>query len=391
MSARRVLVLGSTGSIGVQALEVLLEARHGSGAELELVGLAAGTSWETMLAQASAFDVRHVHVADVEASARARDSITRANAPIHVHPSVPELIDAVDPDLVLNGIVGFAGLEATIAALDRGIDVALANKESLVAAGALCVDIAERTGASIIPVDSEHSALQQCLAGSEPEEVESLVLTASGGPFRGRSRAELVDVTVAQALDHPTWAMGGKITIDSATLMNKGLELIEAMVLFDLPEAQVETIVHPDSIVHSLVRHRDGSLLAHLGWPDMRVPIAWALHHPIRPAVAAARRLDLASMPALAFEEPDLDTFQCLALARHAARAGGGAPCVLNAANEVAVAAFFAGRVGFLGIADVVASTLETMDTGRAPDSFDAARELDTRARAAALAVVPRR
>jgi 1-deoxy-D-xylulose-5-phosphate reductoisomerase len=381
---RRIVVLGSTGSIGVQALDVLAEAR-GADEPLLLVGLAAGSSWDAVLGQASAFGVAHVHLGDLESSARAREAITRANADIQLAAGVGELLDRTEPDLVLNAIVGFAGLEATLAALERGIDVALANKESLVAAGELCLSTAERTGASIIPVDSEHSALQQYLADSAPAEVESLVLTASGGPFRGRTRDELVDVTVAQALDHPTWAMGGKITIDSATLMNKGLELIEAMVLFDVPEHEVEVVVNPTSIVHALVRHRDGSLLAHLGWPDMRVPIAWALHHPVRPAVAQARRLDLTQMPALEFERPDVETFRCLALARLAGRTGNGAPCILNAANEVAVAAFLAQRATFLQVADVVEGALEALDAPGDPDSLEAARELDARARVAAV------
>jgi 1-deoxy-D-xylulose-5-phosphate reductoisomerase len=388
---RRVVVLGSTGSIGVQALDVLAESR-GSDDPLEIVGLSAGTSWQPLLLQASAFDVGMVYLADAGASALAQGALgnVAADGAIRVATSIEELLDNVEPHVVLNAIVGFAGLEASIATLERGIDLALANKESLVAAGGLCFEIAERTGARIIPVDSEHSALQQCLADSPDEEVESLVLTASGGPFRGRTRADLASVTVEQALKHPTWDMGGKISIDSATLMNKGLELIEAMVLFGLPEDAIETIVHPDSIVHALVRHRDGSLLAHLGWPDMRVPIAWALHYPVRPVVASARRLDLAQMPSLSFEEPDLETFRCLALAREAARLGGGAPCVLNAANEVAVGVFLAGRLGFLEIADVVDATLGSVDVGSEPDSFDAAAELDASARTAAIAAATR-
>jgi 1-deoxy-D-xylulose-5-phosphate reductoisomerase len=381
---RRIVVLGSTGSIGVQALDVLAEAR-GADQPLLLVGIAAGSSWDAALGQASAFGVTHVHLGDLESSARAREAITRANSDIQLAASVGELLDRTEPDLVLNAVVGFAGLEATLAALERGIDVALANKESLVAAGELCLATAERTGASVIPVDSEHSALQQCLADSSPPEVESLVLTASGGPFRGRTRDELADVTIEQALAHPTWAMGGKITIDSATLMNKGLELIEAMVLFDVPEHEVEVVVHAHSIVHALVRHRDGSLLAHLGWPDMRVPIAWALHHPVRPAVATARRLDLADMPAITFEQPDVETFRCLALAREAGRVGHGAPCILNAANEVAVAAFLAEHASFLQIAEIVEGALEALDPPGDPESLEAARELDARARVAAV------
>ncbi|MCW2955559.1 MAG: 1-deoxy-D-xylulose 5-phosphate reductoisomerase [Thermoleophilia bacterium] len=385
---RRVVLLGSTGSIGEQALDVLAAAR-GSDDPLQLVGLSAGTSFRAVVRQASAYDVQVIHMADAAASAQAQAVLGRASldGDIHVAGSVDALLERAQPDLVLNAVVGFAGLEATLAALERGIDVALANKESLVAAGDLCLDVAHRTGASIIPVDSEHSALQQCLADSRPEEIESLVLTASGGPFRGKVRADLADVTVEQALAHPTWQMGGKISIDSATLMNKGLELIEAMVLFDCAESAIETIIHPDSIVHALVRHRDGSMLAHLGWPDMRVPIAWALHHPVRPEVAA-RPLELADMPSLSFSEPDLETFRCLALARAAARAGGGAPCVLNAANEVAVGAFLDGRIGFLQIADVVEQALEAVEAPEAPDSLEAARELDGRGRAAAVAAL---
>lgn len=380
---RRVLVLGSTGSIGVQALDVVAASRGGDD-PLRVVGLAAGSRWQDALAQASGFDVGAIYLADAAASARARDAIGGAGTSIHVSGTVVELIERCEPDLVLNAIVGFDGLEATLACLERGIDVALANKESLVAAGALCMDIADRTGAAIIPVDSEHSALQQCIADSVPEEIESLVLTASGGPFRGRTREQLAGVTVEQALDHPTWAMGGKITIDSATLMNKGLELVEAMVLFDLPEDRVETVVHRHSIVHALVRHHDGSLLAHLGWPDMRVPISWALHFPQRPGVRDVRRLDLLEMPALEFEPADLDTFRCLALARAAARASDGAPCVLNAANEVAVAGFLDGQLPFLGIADVVEQALAAVSDHAEPDSLAAARELDSLGRAAA-------
>lgn len=381
---RRIVVLGSTGSIGVQALNVIGDSIGGEH-PLRLVGLSAGTRWQDALAQASAFDVLNVFIGDVDAAVTARDAAGGAGGTIHVCGDVGELLDRTEPDLVLNAVVGFAGLEATIAALTRGIDVALANKESLVAAGDLCLELAERHGAAIIPVDSEHSAMQQCLADSAPDEIESLVLTASGGPFRGRTRADLADVTVEQALAHPTWNMGGKITIDSATLMNKGLELIEAMVLFDIAEPAVETIVHPHSIVHAMVRHHDGSLLAHLGWPDMHVPIAWALHYPHRPHVARARRLDLADMPSLEFERPDLETFRCLALARTAARSWGGAPCVLNAANEVAVDAFLDGRVSFLDIADIVERALDEVDAPDVPDSLAAARELDQRARDAAL------
>jgi 1-deoxy-D-xylulose-5-phosphate reductoisomerase len=329
---RRIALLGATGSIGRQAIEVV-----GRNPELELCALASSSS-------------------DLDALAREHDV-----AHTQVGGDLIQLLEAAEPDVVLNAVVGFAGVEATLWALEHGVTLALANKESLVAAGDLCTALAREHGARLIPVDSEHSALMQCMAGSEPEEIESLVLTASGGPFRGRTRADLATVTVEQALAHPTWKMGGKITIDSATLMNKGLELIEAMALFDVPADRVEVAVHPDSIVHSLVRHRDGSLLAHLGWPDMRVPIAWALHWPRRPAVTGVRRLDLTQMPPLVFEQADEGTFRCLALARSAAAEGGGMPLVLNAANEVAVAAFLDGRLPFAAIAEVIERTLDAM------------------------------
>lgn len=381
--ARRLVVLGSTGSIGVQALDVVNESLSSDG-PLQLVGLSAGSSWRELLAQAAATGVTHVQLDDPIASREAQAVVDSSGGGVSVLESVGVLLDETQPDIVLNAVVGFAGLQATVAALERGCDVALANKESLVAAGALCMDLARRTGARILPVDSEHSALLQCMGGSTPAEIASLVLTASGGPFRGRSRAELEQVTVEQALAHPTWRMGGKISIDSATLMNKGLELIEAQVLFDVTVDEVEVVVHPHSIVHALVRHRDGALLAHLGWPDMRVPIAYALHYPSRPAVAAVRRLELTDMPALSFEPPDVATFRCLALAQEAGRAGGGAPCVLNAANEIAVEAFLEGRAGFLDIDRVVAATLEQVDIPGVVEDFAAVRELDRRARAQA-------
>jgi 1-deoxy-D-xylulose-5-phosphate reductoisomerase len=263
-------------------------------------------------------------------------------------------------DLVLNAIVGSAGLGPTVVALTEGIDVALANKESLVVGGDLVMPLAEATGAQLIPVDSEHSALHQLIAGEPAGAVDRLVITASGGPFRGRSRAELEDVSVADALQHPTWAMGGKITIDSATLMNKGLEVIEAHHLFGTPYDRIDVVVHPQSIVHGVVQLCDGASLAHLGHPDMRVPIAYALHHPERVDVPVPA-LDLAAQRSLTFEPPDLDAFPCLRLAREAAETGGTAPCILNAANEVAVHAFLAGDLSFVGIARVIESTLSEL------------------------------
>jgi 1-deoxy-D-xylulose-5-phosphate reductoisomerase len=299
------------------------------------------------------------------------------------------LIVESDADLVLNALVGAAGLGPTVAALGEGVDLALANKESLVVGGELVTQLAEATGANIIPVDSEHSALAQLIAGEAAGTVERLVLTASGGPFRGRSRTELEDVTVEQALAHPTWDMGGKITIDSATLMNKGLELIEAHHLFGTPYDRIDVVVHPQSIVHSLIHLCDGATLAHLGYPDMRVPIAYALHFPERVDVPV-RTLDLVELGALTFEAVDLDAFPCLRLARAAGEAGGTAPCVLNAANEVAVHAFLDGRLPFPGIGEVIERALERLDAGRV-HSFDSLYTADRDARTLAAELVAER
>jgi 1-deoxy-D-xylulose-5-phosphate reductoisomerase len=348
---RRILIVGSTGSIGTQALDVVER-----NPELEIVGLAAASSWELLLEQAAAHGVRRVALAEPDAAARASE---------HSHVEVlagaeglVELITDTDCDLVLNALVGSAGLGPTVAALGEGIDLALANKESLVVGGELVMALAEATGASLLPVDSEHSALFQLIENERPGTVDRLVLTASGGPFRGRT--DLDSVSREEALAHPTWDMGGKITIDSATLMNKGLELIEAHHLFGVPYDSIDVVVHPQSIVHAVVHLNDGASLAHLGYPDMRVPISYALNQPERVDVPV-RALDLVELGELTFEAPDLDAFPCLRLAREAAEAGGTAPCVLNAANEVAVHAFLAGDLSFTGIARVIESTLSEL------------------------------
>jgi len=290
-----------------------------------------------------------------------------------------ELLERAQPDVVLNAIVGFAGLPATLWTLEHGVDLALANKESLVAAGELALAAQRRGGGRLIPVDSEHSAAFQCLEGRTPETVDSLVLTASGGPFRGRSRAELADVTPEDALAHPTWDMGPKITTDSATLANKGLEVIEAHFLFGLDYDAIEVVVHPTSTVHALVRFRDGGVLAHLGYPDMRVPISFALTYPER-ASTSVPALDLSQGLTLEFEPPDLDAFPLLRLAREAGERGGTYPCAFNAANEVAVAAFLERRLPFLGIADVVEAALDAAD-GAAARDLDELVEADGQAR----------
>ncbi|MBS1878820.1 MAG: 1-deoxy-D-xylulose-5-phosphate reductoisomerase [Actinobacteria bacterium] len=348
---RKVLILGSTGSIGTQALDVV-----GRSDELQVIGLAAGRGWETVLEQAREHGVPAVALADLEAAERARGEWS--GRVLAGEEGVRELIASSGADLVLNGIVGAAGLASTVVALSGGTDIALANKESLVVGGELVMALAEGTGARLLPVDSEHSALHQLIGAEAPGTVERLVLTASGGPFRGRE--DLAGVSVADALAHPTWRMGGRITIDSASLMNKGFEAIEAHHLFTVPYERIEVVVHPQSLVHSLIQLIDGSSLAHLGYPDMRVPISYALHFPDRAEVDVPR-LDLAAAGELSFEAPDLETFGCLRLALAAGEAGGTAPCVLNAADEVAVAAFLDGRIPFTGIAAVIEHVLEEM------------------------------
>jgi 1-deoxy-D-xylulose-5-phosphate reductoisomerase len=346
----RIAVLGATGSIGRQALEIIEASPH-----LEACALASGSS----------------DLGPLAAEHRVERFQTGGD--------VVALLKEVEPDVVLNAIVGFAGLPATLWALERGVTLALANKESLVAAGELALVAQERGGGLLLPVDSEHSALFQCLEGRAPETVHSVVLTASGGPFRGRTREELAEVTRADALAHPTWQMGPKITVDSATLANKGLEVIEAHFLFGLAYERIEVVVHPTSVVHALVRFRDGAALAHLGYPDMRVPISFALTYPER-AATTVEPLDFSSGLRLEFELPDTETFPMLRLAREAGERGGTYPCAYNAANEVAVSAFLAGRLPFLGIAEVVEETLAAVP-GRPAGDLEELTAIDAEAR----------
>src|SRR3954447_12900833 len=373
---RRLLVLGSTGSIGTQALDIVERSP-----ELELVGLSAERSWEPLVEQAQRFGVGRIALADADAGARAAEAWTDGEVLVGAQGLVEVVVES-GAQLVLNALAGSAGLGPTVATLGEGIDLALANKESLVVGGELVTALAEATGAALIPVDSEHSALHQLLAGERPGTVDRLILTASGGPFRGRARAELEEVTVEEALKHPTWAMGGKITIDSATLMNKGLELIEAHHLFATPYERIDVVVHPQSIIHSLIQLCDGASLAHLGYPDMRVPTSSALHPPDRVEVPV-RALDLGELGSLTFERVDTDAFPALRLAREAAVAGGTAPCVLNAANEIAVHAFLAGRLSFLGIPAVIEETLERLEP-RPVRAFESLYEADREARSVA-------
>ncbi|MEA2398818.1 MAG: 1-deoxy-D-xylulose-5-phosphate reductoisomerase [Thermoleophilaceae bacterium] len=353
---RRIVILGSTGSIGTQALDVIALDPG-----IEVVGLAAGTSWQPLVEQAARHGVKRIALSDDRAAARAAEQWTDGEV-LGGAEGLVRLITETDCDLVLNALVGSAGLGPTVAALGEGIDLALANKESLVIGGELVMALAEATGTAILPVDSEHSALYQLIGSERPGHVDRLVLTASGGPFRGRTPAELAAVTREQALAHPTWDMGGRITVDCATLMNKGFEVIEAQHLFGVPLERIDVLVHPQSIVHALVHLNDGASLAHLGYPDMRVPISYALNHPERVDVPGVSTLDLAQAGQLTFEQPDVDTFPCLRLARQAAAAGGTAPCVLNAVDEVAVQAFLDGELPFTGIAEVVDRALDALE-----------------------------
>jgi len=350
---KRIALLGATGSIGRQAVEIVRDHP-----ELELVAAASGSQSVDGLAPLT-----------------------------QVGGDLTELLDRAEPDVVLNAVVGFAGLPATLWALEHGVTLALANKESLVAAGDLALQAQERGGGLLLPVDSEHSAAFQCLEGRTADQVQSLVLTGSGGPFRGRTRDELEDVAPAEALAHPTWQMGPKITVDSATLANKGLELIEAHFLFGLPYERIEVVLQPTSVVHALVRFRDGASLAHLGYPDMRVPISFALTYPERSATPV-EPLDFSQGLVLEFEPPDLQTFPLLGLARRAGQDGGTYPCAFNAANEVAVAAFLEGRLPFLGIAATVGETLGEID-GAPAQNLDELMEVDATARGLAERGLP--
>jgi 1-deoxy-D-xylulose-5-phosphate reductoisomerase len=370
---RRLLILGSTGSIGTQALDIVKRSD-----EHELVGLSAERSWESLIEQAMTHGVRRIALADHDAAARAAEAWTDGEV-LRGPEGLVQLVVESQADLVLNALVGSAGLGPTVATLGEGIELALANKESLVVGGELVTALAEATGTAIVPVDSEHTALHQLLSGRAPGSVRRIVITASGGPFRGMNAEQLREVTVEQALSHPTWAMGGKITIDSATLMNKGLEVMEAHHLFGTPYEEIDVLVHPQSLIHGIVQLVDGAMLAHIGPPDMRIAISYALHgaesveQPIAP-------LELTKVGPLMFEPVDVETFPCLRLAREAALAGGTAPCILNAANEVAVHAFLRGRLSFDGIAGVIEHTLGEVPSQRLR-AFETLYEADRQAR----------
>lgn len=382
MSVRRIAVLGSTGSIGTQALEVI--ALHPQHFQVEV--LTAGRNAALLIEQAARFMPNVVVISDESLYQTVR--IALESLPIKVYcgeDALASVVEMESVDLVLTSLVGYAGLRPTLRAIAAGKPIALANKETLVVAGGLVTRLAAEKGVPIYPVDSEHSAIFQCLAGEAHNPVEKIILTASGGPFRGRDRHFLEKVTKKEALKHPNWVMGAKITIDSASLMNKGLEVIEARWLFDLQPGQIEVVVHPQSIIHSLVQFEDGSLKAQLGLPDMRLPIQYALAYPRRLKVAFPR-FDFREYASLTFEQPDTDTFQNLALAYAALSRAGTAPCVLNAANEVAVAAFLQDKIGFLQMSDVIADCLDTVAFVSEPTYEDyVAADADARRRAAVL------
>jgi len=371
----RVSLLGSTGSIGRQTVDVALQHPE----KVQIVALAANSSAALLVEQARQLGAEVVALADHGAASVAAQALPGVEVGAGAE-AVEALASLAGVDVVINALVGAAGLRATLAALAAGKVLGLANKESLVVGGPLVLNLA--APGQLIPVDSEHSAIFQCLLGEEPSEVTRLWLTASGGPFRGRTRDELKDVSPAQALAHPTWAMGPKISIDSATLMNKGLEVIEAHFLFGVDYDRISVVVHPQSVIHSMVEYADGSVKAHLGTTDMRIPIQFALSHPRRWEAPVAP-LDFTTLASLEFGTPDLGTFGCLEMAYRAGRTGHSAPAVMNAANEIAVAAFLAGKCGFLDIERTVRSVLEAHEP-EPLESVDHVEELDAAARRAA-------
>ena len=382
---RGLAILGSTGSIGTQALDVV-RAQPG---RFRVEVLTAGRNADLLIEQALEFKPNAVAIADEALGQKVRDALWEHDIKAYEgQDAIAQLVEMDGIDIVLTALVGFAGLRPTMNAITAGKHIALANKETLVVAGEIVMAAARDKGIDILPVDSEHSAIFQCLAGEFHNPIEKLILTASGGPFRGRDRASLAEVTKAQALKHPNWDMGAKITIDSASLMNKGLEVIEARWLFDVKAADIDVVVHPQSIVHSCVQFEDGSIKAQLGLPDMKLPIQYALGYPQR-LENDFPRFNFAAYPNLTFEAPDKATFRNLQLAYDALDAGGSAPCVLNAANEVAVAAFLNDEVGFLEMSDVLEHTLNAVGHVARPE-LEQLFELDQAAREAAAARITR-
>jgi len=391
---RRITILGATGSIGASTAAVVEELIGSGAAEIEVEAITGGRNLAALVDMARRLRPKFVAVADETLADDLRSALSGMAVEVGAGAAALAEAGARPADWVMSAITGAAALEPTRAAIDRGVAVALANKECLVRAGPLLLEAARASGAKLLPVDSEHNAIFQVLG--HPDRVEKLTLTASGGPFRSWAREKMAIATVAQACLHPKWSMGRKISVDSATLMNKGLELIEASLLFGMPENRIDVVIHPESIIHSLVSYCDGSVLAQMGAPDMRVPISYALAWPDR-APVSAQRLDLTAMGDLTFETPDLERFPALRLAREALRAGGAAPAILNAANESAVESFLDGEIGFLEIAAAVEEVLQSWEgsglgaIANSPSSFDEVRAIDAAARIAARQVIARR
>ncbi|HEY5690958.1 MAG TPA: 1-deoxy-D-xylulose-5-phosphate reductoisomerase [Cyclobacteriaceae bacterium] len=379
---KRIAILGSTGSIGTQALEVI--NAHPDYLEVEV--LTAMNNADLLIEQSLKFKPNAVVIANEDHYKKVHDALDPANIKVYAGANALASVVQMDTiDLVLAALVGYSGVLSTMKAIEAGKPVALANKETLVVAGELITSLAKEKGVNIYPVDSEHSAIFQCILGEFQNRIEKVILTASGGPFRGKKKSDLANVTKAQALKHPNWTMGAKVTIDSATLMNKGLEVIEAKWLFGLSPKQVEVVVHPQSIVHSLVQFEDGSIKAQLGLPDMRLPIQFAMTYPDRLS-SNFERFDFTKYPSLTFEQPDTETFRNLALAFEALRLGGNAPCVMNAANEVAVAEFLKDRIGFLAMSEIVEGCMQKMDVIASPTYEDYVNtDRETRIRAEEL------
>ena len=352
---KKIAILGSTGSIGTQALDVVKSNPESFSVEV----LTAHSNTDLLIQQALEYKPNAVVIGDESKYQLVKDTLWDAGVKVYAGAqALEQIVEMTEIDMVLTALVGAAGLRPTINAIQSGKQIALANKETLVVAGDLVTKLAKEKAVNIYPVDSEHSAIFQCLAGEWHNQIEKIILTASGGPFRGKSKEELATVTKAQALKHPNWDMGAKITIDSASLMNKGLEVIEAKWLFNLTPDQIEVIVHPQSIIHSIVQFTDGSMKAQMGLPDMKLPIQYAMGYPER-LKSDFPRFDFFNYPQLTFEQPDRETFRCLNIAFEAMRQGGNMPCVMNAANEIAVAKFLKDEIGFLQIADVVSSAME--------------------------------
>ncbi len=373
---KRVAILGSTGSIGTQTLEVVRQHRE----EFQVEVLTAQNNFQLLIEQAIEFEPNAVVIANDEHYAAVRDELQPKGIKVFAGAkSIAQVVEMDTIDVVLTALVGYSGLIPTIHAIKAGKNIALANKETLVVAGEIITALAKEYGVNINPVDSEHSAIFQCLVGEFHNPIEKIILTASGGPFRGKDRDYLSTVTKAQALKHPNWDMGAKVTIDSASMMNKGLEVIEAKWLFGLQREQIDVVVHPQSIVHSLVQFEDGSLKAQLGLPDMRIPIQFALSFPDR-LKSDFERFDFANFASLDFEAPDMDTFRNLRLAFDSLERGGNAPCILNAANEIVVEAFLKDQIGFLEMSDVIEEALTKVEYLKEP-SLEDHIETDSRTR----------